>query len=78
MNKLILISCIAQWSFTTSLQTFIKAPTYSEVNPTKSFILSCVVASKGGECMWEKDGTPIGMYQDKYEWAGDVEGGDCS
>ena len=32
--------------------------------------------NKAGECRWDKDGTPVGMYEDKYEWAGDIEKGD--
>ena len=31
-----------------------------------------------GECRWEKDGTPVGMYENKYEWHGSVAEGDCS
>ena len=41
-------------------------------------MLPCLARNKAGECRWEKDGTPVGMYEDKYEWAGDIEKGDCT
>ena len=53
-------------------------PGASEVNPGDSLTLPCVVEGKGGECRWEKDGGPVGLYEDKYVMAGDVGGGDCS
>lgn len=40
--------------------------------------MPCVIANKKGECRWEKDGSPVGMYPTKYEWAGAPEKGDCS
>ena len=59
-------------------QEFIEAPTYREVNPGGEVVLPCVVKNKAGECRWEKDGTPVGMYENKYEWHGQVQEGDCS
>ena len=61
-----------------SIQSFITVPTYSEVNPGEAVVLDCRVENKGGECRWEKDGSPVGLFPSKYEWAGDVAGGDCS
>ena len=40
--------------------------------------MTCKVHSKQGECRWEKNGIPIGIYPGKYEWAGRPETGDCS
>ena len=37
-------------------------------------VLICFV----GECRWERDGDPVGMYPTKYEWSGNPEDGDCS
>ena len=73
---LLLTSLLA--SPATSIQSFITVPTYSEVNPGEAVVLDCRVENKGGECRWEKDGSPVGLFPSKYEWAGDVAGGDCS
>ena len=40
-------------------------------NPTE-------IRAMRGECRWEKDGTPVGIFPGKYEWAGDTGAGDCS
>ena len=69
---------IAALSSVTAVQEFLSVPTYSEVNPGQSVTLLCEVANKGGECRWEKDGTPVGIFPDKYEWAGDLKTGNCS
>jgi hypothetical protein len=61
-----------------ALQKFNQPPTYREVNPGGRVVLPCLVANKQGECRWEKDGTPVGMYKDKYEWDGKPVEGDCS
>ena len=29
-------------------------------------------------CRWERQGEPVGMWPDKYEWHGDRSAGDCS
>ena len=71
----IVISCL---ELVTSVQKFIEAPTYREVNPGGEVVLPCLVENKRGECRWEKDGTPVGMYENKYEWHGDMTKGDCS
>ena len=60
------------------LQSFIRVPTYSETNPGAAVVLGCEVENKGGECRWEKDGSPVGLFPGKYEWAGDVAAGNCS
>ena len=75
MSKVILISSIVQIG--SALQSFIDIPTYSEVNPGDEVVLFCQVRNKGGECRWEKDGNPVGIFKDKYEWAGDVASGNC-
>ena len=74
---LVTVSCLVA-SARAGLQEFLEAPTYREVNPGGSVVLPCRVANKAGECRWEKDGTPVGMYRDKYEWDADPATGDCS
>ena len=61
-------------------QLFEEPPTNQEVGPGEDVILSCVIVNKVGECRWEKDGTPVGIYNNKYEWAHPEEKafGDCS
>ena len=59
-------------------QTWLKQPEYQEVNPGEIAMLTCIIANKEGECRWEREGRPIGMFRDKYEWAGDRGQGDCS
>ena len=61
-----------------TLQSFRTIPTYSEANKGDNVVLRCEVENKGGECRWEKDGTPVGIFPSKYEWAGDVKSGNCS
>ena len=41
-----------------------------------SVTLTCLVTNKGGECRWQKDGKPVGMYPGKYSLA--TAEGDCS
>ena len=72
---LCLLSTLATSSY--GLQKFSTVPTYKEVNPGGSVSLACVVSSMKGECRWEKDGVPVGLYPGKYEMAGQEEG-DCS
>ena len=60
------------------LQEFLETPSYSEVNPGTRVVLPCFVKDKGGECRWEKDGNPVGIFEDKYEWAGNLNKGNCS
>ncbi|KAK4288357.1 hypothetical protein Pmani_038607 [Petrolisthes manimaculis] len=53
-------------------------PSRTEVNPGGSVVLACRIYNKQGECSWQKDGKPQGMFVGKYEWAGDRDAGDCS
>ncbi|KAK2709078.1 kin of IRRE-like protein 2 isoform X2 [Artemia franciscana] len=64
--------------FGNTLQQFSNQPEYTEVNPGQSVVLSCKVQDKGGQCIWQRDRRPIGMYAGKYEWAADRDSGDCS
>ena len=75
---LVTVSLISNLNHVNGVQKFVEAPTYREVNPGGEVVLPCVVENKKGECRWEKDGTPVGMYENKYEWHGDVSKGDCS
>ena len=61
-----------------ALQEWSSQPRYQEVNPHGSVVMPCVISNKKGECRWERDGNPVGMYPTKYEWAGSPEKGDCS
>ena len=49
-----------------------------QVNSGDDIILKCIIKNKSGECRWKKDGIPVGMFDNKYEWAGDENKGDCS
>ncbi|TRY72567.1 hypothetical protein TCAL_06515 [Tigriopus californicus] len=60
------------------LQSWIEQPQYQEVNPNGNVVIICKVRDKQGECRWEKDGSPVGIYPNKYEWASQPEEGDCS
>ena len=62
----------------TQKQKWSEQPRYQEVNPHGSVVMQCVILAKKGECRWEKDGAPVGIYPSKYEWAGNPESGDCS
>ena len=72
-----LLTCLLA-SRAAGLQSFLRVPTYSETNPGQAVVLGCEVENKGGECRWEKDGSPVGLFPGKYEWAGDTKTGDCS
>ncbi|XP_071749780.1 synaptogenesis protein syg-1 isoform X2 [Lepeophtheirus salmonis] len=61
-----------------SQQSFTQEPAYTEVNPEADTELICLVQNIGGECRWQKDGKPLGLYDGKYEWSGDPRTGDCS
>ncbi|QQP57352.1 Uncharacterized protein FKW44_002301, partial [Caligus rogercresseyi] len=43
-------------------QSWTKEPSYIEVNPEGTVILPCLVSGKKGECRWEKDSSPIGIF----------------
>ena len=60
------------------IQKWSQQPRYQEVNPRGTIVLPCVIINKKGECRWERDGTPVGIYPQKYEWASSPENGDCS
>ena len=55
-------------------QTWLEQPSYTEVNPGGSVTLPCRVTDKRGECRWERNSMPVGMFPGKYEWTGE----DCS
>ena len=40
--------------------------------------MPCVIIDKKGECRWERDGNPVGIFPTKYEWNGAPDAGDCS
>ena len=61
-----------------SLQRFQQVPSSREVRRGESLTLACLVAHLGGECRWEREGLPVGQYDEKYVWAGDRTHGDCS
>ena len=49
-------------------------PDYTEITSGQSVTLSCVVAELGKECRQEKDGLPIGHFDDKYIWSKGLDG----
>ena len=58
-------------------QQFLRTPESVVVRPGDSVVLPCLLENKGGECRWEKDGLPVGLFPHKYRMIGG-EGGDCS
>jgi len=49
-----------------------------EVNPGEEAVLTCRLGGKKGDCRWERNGLPVGLYPGKYEWAASPAEGDCS
>jgi hypothetical protein len=74
----LLLLCTFILKSASAIQKFLEPPTYREVNPGGDAVLPCVVADIKGECRWEKDGEPVGLYEGKYEWVGRPEEGECS
>ena len=70
---LIMFTC----SCSATLQRFRETPVYAEVNPGGMVLMNCIVEDMKGECRWEKDGVPVGVYTGKYEMVKSVPG-DCS
>ena len=58
-------------------QQFILTPSNMTVSPGSRLTLPCLVQHKGGECRWERDGLPVGLFPEKYRMV-DGEAGDCS
>jgi len=75
--KLLILSILLSHR-ATAIQQWTEQPRYQEINPHGSLVMPCLIQNKKGECRWEKDGDPVGMYPTKYEWAGSPEEGDCS
>lgn len=75
-----LLFLVALFSFEgcDAVQTFQEEPRYTEVNPGDSALLTCKVYNMRGQCSWQKDGRPQGLFTGKYEWSGDRSAGDCS
>jgi len=75
---IILVLSACSETLAKGLQQWEQAPTYREVNPGGDVIMPCLIKNKKGDCRWEKDGVPVGIFVNKYEWAGDRSTGDCS
>ena len=60
-----------------AFQRFGTVPTYQEVNPGGTVLMRCLVEEMKGECRWEKDGVPVGLYPGKYEMVAGRPG-DCT
>ena len=61
------------------VQQFLIAPKNRIVSAGASLTLKCVIDNIGGQCSWERDGIPVGLYPDKYHMeAAAFEDGDCS
>ncbi|XP_032791555.2 hemicentin-1 isoform X4 [Daphnia magna] len=65
-------------SMTQGMQQFDREPQYAEANPGEIVIMPCRVFNKKGQCVWQKDGKPVGIYPGKYEWVSSPDLGDCS
>lgn len=61
------------------LQEWVEQPSGREVNPGEEAVLACRLRGKKGDCRWERNGLPVGLYLGKYEWAASSPTeGDCS
>ena len=60
------------------MQEWVKQPSGVSVNPGEEAVLACRLLGKKGDCRWERNGLPVGLYPGKYEWAGSPIQGDCS
>ena len=61
------------------VQRFLTTPKDKIVSTGASLTLECVIDNIGGQCSWERDGIPVGLYPDKYHMeAAASEAGDCS
>ncbi|XP_046443762.1 kin of IRRE-like protein 1 isoform X6 [Daphnia pulex] len=65
-------------SHSQGMQQFDREPQYTEANPGEIVIMPCRVFNKKGQCVWQKDGKPVGIYPGKYEWVSSPDLGDCS
>ena len=53
-----------------AIQEFIREAKDTSVNSGDDILLPCLVRNKAGECRWENDGTPVGIYQDNQVCVG--------
>lgn len=59
-------------------QRFKEVPAiYQEVSAGHDVQLPCKVQDKKGQCIWQKDRKPVGIYPDKYEWLS-LRSNDCT
>ncbi|XP_014612836.1 PREDICTED: hemicentin-2-like [Polistes canadensis] len=59
-------------------QRFKEVPAiYQEVSAGHDVQLPCKVQDKKGQCIWQKDRKPVGIYPDKYEWFS-LRSNDCT
>ncbi|XP_011868581.1 PREDICTED: kin of IRRE-like protein 3 [Vollenhovia emeryi] len=76
--RLLLVACIFR-AFALGRQQFLEKPQlYQEVSTGDDVRLRCTVQDKGGQCIWQKDRRPVGIYPKKYEWANSRDSSDCS
>jgi len=59
-------------------QVFSTEPSSILVPPGDNATLACIVKNMGGECRWQKNGKPIGLFPGKYSLPVTSKGGDCS
>ena len=55
-------------------QHFLRTPGSLMVSPGDTVVLPCLLENKGGQCRWEKDGLPVGLFAEKYRMVGGREG----
>ena len=65
-------------SMASARQEWVEQPAAVSVNPGEEAVLACRLLGKKGDCRWERNGLPVGLYPGKYEWAGSPVQGDCS
>lgn len=64
-------ACVAEQRFAET------PPSYLEVAAGDEVQLRCKVHDKKGECIWQKNRRPVGMFTNKYEWVSRRDG-DCT
>jgi hypothetical protein len=78
MASVFLLVAVMIVSLAEARQEWVEQPVGVAVNPGEEAVLTCRLVGKKGDCRWERNGLPVGLYQGKYEWAGNPAQGDCS
>lgn len=77
-SSILLLIVVYNTLRTIAEQRFVETPSiYQEASSGDDVQLHCKVQDKRGQCIWQKDRKPVGMYPDKYEWA-NSRNNDCT